>query len=79
MWARVNIVVILQWLLYCDIHCLLYLPLRLYKSVHFLLFTCTIITVYCCSRLSVVAVVDLSKPEEIWNTLEVFIKQVKGG
>ena len=29
-----------------------------------------------CSRLSVVIVVDLSKPEEIWNTLEVFIRQV---
>ena len=48
----------------------------IYSTVHILLFTCTIITVYCCSRLSVVAVVDLSKPEEIWNTLEVFIKQV---
>ena len=28
------------------------------------------------SNLSVVIVVDLSKPEEIWTTLEVFLKQV---
>lgn len=28
------------------------------------------------SNVSVVLVLDLSKPEELWNTLEVFIKQV---
>ena len=28
------------------------------------------------SRVSVVLVLDLSKPNELWNTLEVFIKQV---
>ena len=34
---------------------------------------------YCVSsHLSVVVVLDLSKPEELWTTLEVFIKQVYG-
>lgn len=37
----------------------------------------TTFTLYCCSsNLSVVVVLDLSKPEELWTTLEVFIKQV---
>ncbi|XP_064387281.1 cytoplasmic dynein 2 light intermediate chain 1-like isoform X2 [Halichondria panicea] len=35
------------------------------------------ITVETISNLSVVIVVDLSKPEEIWTTLEVFLKQIR--
>jgi hypothetical protein len=29
------------------------------------------------SDVSVVLVLDLSKPEELWNTLEIFIQQVR--
>lgn len=31
---------------------------------------------YDCRRLSVVLVLDLSKPEELWTTMEAILKQV---
>lgn len=39
-------------------------------------FECDITTSFVVSNLSVILVLDLSKPEELWTTLEVALKQV---